>query len=863
MSDRSTSDTSATQSASASKERVRARLRESRSRLLSLLGLRAATSVSKGPPSESAPALIAEVEAPPGPPCISPSTTTGEYETAPVSPIEEDHPSSRFSFILSQQSRGQLAKGRPNSHGLKPPENNDFISSMEKRGIRSSPAGFTERVASKFSTTFGNPTVIHRSDLRSRPSVRDVHFEMPPPLSLEKQGDNANDTSDPSTPTSCSDSPKSALPSILTVEAAVNAKVFFETYFRAIYLDIDPRAQRKRELEQYMFGLPIAPDEKARIWKNWRDQEREYLRQCRVLKTPSSRGDQEGNSVIIGGFEIIKTLGRGSFGVVRLVRERGDREEASKSVTKGRPFSLTKSELAHDKGDHKQSRRRIMTGVKKDVFAMKVIRKSIMIRNCQEGHLRAERDLLVASTTSRWIVPLIASFQDTHSLYLIMDYMVGGDFLGLLLRRCVLTENIARWYVVEMILCIEEAHRLFCIHRDVKPDNFLISASGHLKISDFGLAFDGHWAHDQLYYNEHRYSLVRKLGIQVNGDRHDQIEASKETATSQNHSGEGELLHHTPTTPSTGVLGWRDQHQMRRWARSIVGTSQYMAPEVVRGELYDGRCDWWSVGIILYECLYGFTPFSSKDRQETKWKIHHHLHTLHFPIRRPSDKLISAEAIGLINHLLQEKEKRLSCEKYRSNDTFNPQLASARLFGNTNTNTRTLNSRGLYVYPDDAVDIKAHPFFRGVDWDEHHRSHPPFVPKVRSWEDTRYFDESSPIGADDMPMTSETDPSEHEASEAEAAKKDSPQPENQNQRLTPEGTTAIKITKKDLQKKERKRPRDKILRDKKLAKPVLEMRKKGAFAGYTYRRPKAVAMAFRSQQVRSYRTQGQLVELYG
>jgi len=128
---------------------------------------------------------------------------------------------------------------------------------------------------------------------------------------------------------------------------------------------------------------------------------------------------------------------------------------------------------------------------------MKVIRKSDMLRNSQEGHLRAERDFLVAAENSRWfvthksfcqqkaykwliirVVPLIESFQDLNNLYLVMEYMPGGDFLGLLIRDNVLSEAVTKWYIAEMILCIEEAHRLRWIHRDVKPDNFLISASG-------------------------------------------------------------------------------------------------------------------------------------------------------------------------------------------------------------------------------------------------------------------------------------------------------------------------------------------------------------------------------------------------
>lgn len=117
------------------------------------------------------------------------------------------------------------------------------------------------------------------------------------------------------------------------------------------------------------------------------------------------------------------------------------------------------------------------------------------------------------------IVPLVASFQDFSNLYLVMDYMPGGDFLSLLIRVGAMTEPTTRFYIAEMILCIEEAHKIHCIHRDIKPDNFLISASGHLKISDFGLAFDGHWAHDGSYYSAHRYAILDRLGIEPQDNR--------------------------------------------------------------------------------------------------------------------------------------------------------------------------------------------------------------------------------------------------------------------------------------------------------------------------------------------------------
>ncbi len=189
-----------------------------------------------------------------------------------------------------------------------------------------------------------------------------------------------------------------------------------------------------------------------------------------------------------------------------------------------------------------------------------------------------------------------------------MDYMPGGDFLGLLIRDNVLSEAVTKWYIAEMIVCIEEAHSLRWIHRDVKPDNFLISASGHLKISDFGLAFDGHWSHDQAYFNHHRYSLLNKLGINVEGDDIDvqesrTVAAARKLAQTVNNLGKEQRHERNSynTTDSEGILNWRNRYGNRTLARSVVGTSQYMAPEVVRGELYDARCDWWSVAVILYE----------------------------------------------------------------------------------------------------------------------------------------------------------------------------------------------------------------------------------------------------------------------
>ena len=201
-----------------------------------------------------------------------------------------------------------------------------------------------------------------------------------------------------------------------------------------------------------------------------------------------------------------------------------------------------------------------------------------------------------------------------------MDYMPGGDFLCLLIREHCLPETVTRFYIAEMIICVEEAHRLHCIHRDVKPDNFLVSASGHLKISDFGLAFDGHWSHDSGYYNYHRFSLMKRLGINLDGEDRDK----REDRAVQRQLKSTSLTKYDKVNQVDGepLLDWRERCGNRLAANSVVGTRQYMAPEVLKGSAYDGRCDWWSIGIILFECLYGYTPFySDEGRERTKQKI--------------------------------------------------------------------------------------------------------------------------------------------------------------------------------------------------------------------------------------------------
>ena len=617
-----------------------------------------------------------------------PSSNTTPTNRDSVLCPEVIHPSRTFSGGACPLSQLSAAEQLESSTPVGDPQP-AITGTMNNQGVpeglrrtRSIPC-IAHQLSHKITNTFGNPTVVHRVHHCARPSIQSLHemlvsdmhrnekvntqsstepsshsnssgaflggrstrktslssnvasihyfrnkerserFEKPTaqgPLKLT-QGETRESSLDP-----IEEKPEVVAPTIVTVEKAANAKIFFETYFHTLTsMHKSPRSYRRHELEAHLRTEAFTAEQCQRERNLWALQETDQLRRTRILKSKSNTTTGR-SGVSLAGFDVVKVLGKGSFGVVRLVRQRDstyDEQPTQSSVlsavqpkvqaSREESINIKTStiEILRSTIDgQRASQRREVKRAKKEVYAMKVIRKSDMLRNSQEGHLRAERDFLVASEKSQWVVPLIASFQDNTNLYLVMEYMVGGDFLGLLFRKDVLKEKKARWYVAEMILCVEEAHRLRWIHRDVKPDNFLISASGHLKISDFGLAFDGHWTHDQSFFNNHRQSLMEKLGIKVEGDSLDRKEGAQVAAgmALANAITGRKCRRQAPQTDGPGenedILHWRNRCCNRKLARSVVGTSQYMAPEVIRGEPYDGRCDWWSIGIILYEVRY-------------------------------------------------------------------------------------------------------------------------------------------------------------------------------------------------------------------------------------------------------------------
>ncbi|GFS31090.1 AGC (cAMP-dependent, cGMP-dependent and protein kinase C) kinase family protein [Actinidia rufa] len=387
-------------------------------------------------------------------------------------------------------------------------------------------------------------------------------------------------------------------------------------------------------LEKKLADAEVSEEEQNNLLKYLEKKETEYMR----LQRHKMGADD---------FEPLTMIGKGAFGEVRVCREK--------------------------KTSH--------------VYAMKKLKKSEMLRRGQVEHVKAERNLL-AEVDSNCIVKLYCSFQDEEYLYLIMEYLPGGDMMTLLMRKDTLTEDEARFYVGETVLAIESIHKHNYIHRDIKPDNLLLDRYGHMKLSDFGLCKPL----DCSNLHEKDFSVASNLSGALQSDGRPAV--PKRTQQEQ--------LQH-----------W--QRNRRMLAYSTVGTPDYIAPEVLLKKGYGMECDWWSLGAIMYEMLVGYPPFYSDEPMSTcrkivNWRTH---------LKFPEEAKLSPEAKDLISKLLCNVDQRLG-------------------------------TKG-------ADEIKAHPWFDGIEWHKLYQMKAAFIPEVNDELDTQNFEKFEETD-DRVPTTARSGP---------------------------------------------------------------------------------------------------------
>ncbi|CAO2608718.1 Serine/threonine-protein kinase 38 [Lemmus lemmus] len=400
-----------------------------------------------------------------------------------------------------------------------------------------------------------------------------------------------------------------------TKERVTMTKVTLENFYSNLIAQHEEREMRQKKLEKVMEEEGLKDEEKRLRRSAHARKETEFLR---LKRTRLGLED----------FESLKVIGRGAFGEVRLVQ---------------------KKDTGH-------------------VYAMKILRKADMLEKEQVGHIRAERDILVEAD-SLWVVKMFYSFQDKLNLYLIMEFLPGGDMMTLLMKKDTLTEEETQFYIAETVLAIDSIHQLGFIHRDIKPDNLLLDSKGHVKLSDFGLCTGLKKAHRTEFYRNLNHSLPSDF--------------SKCNSDNMNSKRKAET--------------WK--RNRRQLAFSTVGTPDYIAPEVFMQTGYNKLCDWWSLGVIMYEMLIGYPPFCSETPQETYKKVMNWKETLTFPPEVP----VSEKAKGLILRFCCEWEHRIGASGVE--------------------------------------EIKSNPFFEGVDW-EHIRERPAAISiEIKSIDDTSNFDE--------------------------------------------------------------------------------------------------------------------------
>ncbi|GLJ51704.1 hypothetical protein SUGI_1098890 [Cryptomeria japonica] len=313
-------------------------------------------------------------------------------------------------------------------------------------------------------------------------------------------------------------------------------------------------------------------------------------------------------------------------------------------------------------------------------FVLKVMNRAHLESINKSTSIENEIDVLQL-LDHPFLPTLYYSFEMDMYTVLVMDYCPGGDLYEVRNQQPggFFSEKDTRFYAAEVLIALEYLHMLGIMYRDLKPENILIKEDGHIMLIDFDLAIQGHF--NPTLARFHSLPLqcpsIEDISRVFTCFNPGNMCGIKKKMKSSGHRKKKKLLSSLPElqTEPTGV------HSMK-----AVGTYEYMAPEIAEGKGYGSAVDWWAFGVLLYDMLYGRTPFVGHDDISTSANIRDK--SLVFP----KAQRVSTAAKDLMKQLLvKDPAKRLGCK-------------------------------------NGASEIKKHPFFNGIEWALVLQSPPPIVP---------------------------------------------------------------------------------------------------------------------------------------
>eukprot|EP01084_Bolivina_argentea_P226178 382077_1 len=317
----------------------------------------------------------------------------------------------------------------------------------------------------------------------------------------------------------------------------------------------------------------------------------------------------------------------------------------------------------------------------KEYVAVKIIRKTRAFDLCQQVHTIWEYQIL-SSLKHPFIVEINDMYQDKDKIYFIMEYVIGGELFCLMKKAGKFKEIHTAFYTAQMILALQYLHKNNIIYRALVPENILIDTNGYIKLTDFGfskkliLPSNLLYGYLRKYYVKH-YKKKHNKKLKINSKIIDCI---------------------------------RNFSQINE-TYTLCGTPEYVSPEILLNLGYGFECDWWSLGIIIYELLTTFTPFSSNNNNE--------IHT-------------NADIYGNIIN-----------ENYKMKPPF-PNTYFSENCKNLLQNLLIINPQKRLGSNNDAIDIMTHPFYNGINWVKllkKKMKKVPWIPIIKNKCDTIYFEE--------------------------------------------------------------------------------------------------------------------------